>query len=87
MHDSSISVSKVITAALWAWVVMVLLAAWTAWLFGHHELAAMLGLTACASSAAAATAHIRCYMVRTCGLLRAVSDHEGAPTIQLRPMR
>lgn len=89
MHDNSIPTSRVITGALWTWVILVLLAAWIVFAVGYHELAAMLGLTACASSAAAATAQIRCYTLRVCALLRVTAGLDGgdAPTVQLHPLR
>lgn len=61
----------IVAACIWAWVVLLLCAAWASWLLGGpHNLPILLGLTACASSAAAATAHIRCYSVRLCTLIR-----------------
>ena len=88
MHDNAIPISRVVTGALWTWVLLLLTAAWIVWgVAGQHGAGVMLGLTACASSAAAATAQIRCYTLRVCALLRVTSGLEDAPTIELRPLR
>lgn len=87
MRDSQISASKIITAGLWAWVLVVLAAAWVVWLAGHHQLAAMFGFTSCASSAVAATGQIRCYTLRVCGLLRAVGGLDIPESGEVRSLR
>lgn len=86
MHDSQVSASKVITAALWTWVALVMATAWIVWIFGPHELAVMFGFMACVSSAVAATSQIRCYSLRLCGFLRAIHGLDGEPTGP-RPLR
>ena len=85
MYDGSVSTSKLITIALWAWVILLLSAAWIVWALGKHEGAAMLGFTACASSAAAATSQIRCYSLRVCALMRVTPG--GEREAQIRPLR
>lgn len=67
----AISMGTVVTGCLWAWVAALLLASWGTWLLSDHTtLPILLGLTACASSAAAATAQVRCYAVRLCRVVR-----------------
>ena len=87
MRDGQVPTSKIITFVLWAWTGFVLIGAWAAWLAGRHELAAMVGFTACASSAVAATSQIRCYTLRVCGLLRIVGSLDGPHQAELRPLR
>lgn len=84
--DPRLSYGAITTAALWLWVVMALMGAWTAWLVGRHEFAVMLGFTACASSAVAATAHIRCYAARVCRLIR-VMGGLNSPDAEVRPFQ
>lgn len=86
MHDSQVSASKVITAALWTWVGAVMVAAWIVWLNDLHELAVMFGFTACASSAVAATSSVRCYSLRVCGFLRMIHGLDGQPPSGPRPL-
>lgn len=73
MEDSYFNVSRtrLITLALWTWTLTVLAAAWVAFALGHLGLFHALGFTACASSAVAATAQIRCYAVNLCTQIRA----------------
>jgi len=73
MQDSSIPTSRLITAALWAIVAIIMGTAWLLVGLGHRTAANMLGLTGCATSAAAAVSSIRCYTLRICALLRATS--------------
>jgi len=75
MHDSTVQLSRVIATALWTCVGILLAAAWILILFlpSAWAIAGMLGGTACATSAAAAVAHIRCYSARICSLIRATS--------------
>lgn len=84
MHDSSISTSKLITAALWAWVLLLFAAAWATWALGASEIWMMLAFTGCASSACAATSQIRCYALRLCAMVRATG---GADRGELRSLR
>ena len=70
MHDGSIPTSRLVKAALWTITSSLLIGAWlTAYLIGWRE-AQLLGYTACVSSAAAAVAHIRCYMLRMSALIK-----------------
>jgi hypothetical protein len=84
MHDNAISLSKLITAALWAWVALLFAAAWGTWLWHDSDIWMMLAFTGCASSALAATAQIRCYSLRICGLLRATAGTSPADVHSLR---
>lgn len=78
MHDSSISASKVVTAALWAWVAGLFIGAWVTWAVSDHDVWMMLALTGCASSALAATAHIRSFSLQICALVRVIGGLECA---------
>jgi hypothetical protein len=78
MNDSSIQTSNLITAVLWMAVAALLAAAWIVALVGPWQIAMMLGFSTCATAAAAAVSHIRCYALRIIGLVRAVSGL-GAP--------
>ena len=83
MHDRSISTSHLITAALWAWVFLLFVAAWATWYFETTgDLWMMLAFTGCASSALAATAQIRCYSLRICKLMRAANGLEGQVSLR-----
>lgn len=76
---------KLATRLAWALVVGLLFAAWWIALLLPEQwvVAGMLAATACASSAMAATLQIRCYMVRTCNLVRTLSETEGRGGVQL----
>jgi hypothetical protein len=87
MHDGAIPTSKLITATLWGWVALVILTAWLTWFLGYHGLAMMFGFTACALSAVAAASQIRCYSLRLCGVIRAVSGPDEGQRGQVRPLR
>ena len=83
--DRTISTGAIITGCLWAWVILLLLAAWLTWGAGSPgNLPILLGLTACASSAAAATAQIRCYAVRMCAVIKIT---RAAQSAELRSLR
>ena len=89
MHDNAIPISRVITGALWTWVLLLLIAAWVVWgVVGQHGAGAMLGLTACVSAAAAGVAQVRCYTLRMIALIRVAHGLDGEThTVELRPMR
>ena len=70
MNEPSVPLGKIIVIALWSLVASLIACGWIAWALHAHDLAAMLGLTGCASSAAAATAHIRRYASRICFIIR-----------------
>lgn len=70
MDDSLISTTKVVMWLLWVWVVALLVAAWLVGMAGHTTIAGLLGMTACASSAAAAVSHIKLYSLSVCAQLR-----------------
>ena len=70
MDDSLISATKVVMWLLWGLVVALLAAAWVVGMQGHTTVAGLLGMTACATSAAAAVAHIRLYSMSVCAQLR-----------------
>lgn len=81
MHDEQWSSSKVTAAAVWTWTAGLMGCAWVAWFlfaFDLKHLPDMFGYTACASSAVAAVASIKCYTVRICRLLRITAGLEPA---------
>lgn len=81
MHDEYVNKGKVITLAAWGVVVALMLSGWVTMVATpeHWKVAGMLAATACASSALAATLHIKCYAVRLSCLMRATSGlREGA---------
>ena len=80
MRDGHISISKVITLALWTWMVVLIVLAWVAFADGLGRVPFLLGLTGCASSAVAATAQIRCYTLEVCRIMRSIewpADPDG----------
>ncbi len=78
MTDTLMSKGKFLTVATWGVVVVLLVAAWVvilmteAWLVGG-----MLAATGCATSALAAALMVRCYMVRTCNMIRVFNQAGG----------
>ena len=88
MNENLILKCRVYAWLCWACVLAFMTAAWMVAAFdprGWH-VAALLALSGCATSAAAATLHIRSFMVRLSSLVRATSfrqfDAHG-----LRPVR
>lgn len=69
MIDRSVSASKIEAGVLWGLVILLILGAWAV-AFVHWQAAILVGVTACALSAGAATMQIRCYVIRVCALLR-----------------
>lgn len=65
-------VSGVLVAAITLWVItgLLILAAWGLALAGDWDAGFMLGLTACAMSAAAATVQVRHFATKICVLMR-----------------
>lgn len=85
MNENTVSTGAVVAAALWTWVVVLILGAWVTWaLGGPAGMWILLGTTACASSAAAATAHIRIYVVRLSGLIRLANGVDAGRAPGLR---
>lgn len=83
--DRTISTGAIITGCLWVGVILLLLAAWLTWAGGGPEsLPVLLGLTACSTSAAAATAQVRCYAVRLCAVIKITRAAESAELRSLR---
>lgn len=70
-EDRSVPVNILILYGLWSWVLCSIIVGWVLMWSGYTSSAQMLGFTACASSAVAATAHIHCYFKRVCRLIRA----------------
>lgn len=82
-----IPLCNLLTYALWSWVVLAIAVGWICSAAGQQHLAVMLGLTACASSAIAATATIRLFALRTQALIRTMRDIEPAVVPALVPLR
>lgn len=79
-EDRSVPVVVIILYGLWAWVGCTIVAGWALMWADVPYMAQMLGFTACASSAVAAVAHVRCYFLRVCRLIRVTHGvDEGAP--------
>lgn len=71
MHEGTpVNMGELVKWGLSTTVALLMAAAWIAWFAGTESAWMMLGLTACATSAAAAVAHVRCYAVRICDLVR-----------------
>lgn len=77
MIDEYVNKGKVTANAAWACVVGLMAAGWVFILAtSHATIGGMFAATSCALSAYAAVMHIRCYMVRLAGLVRATSSLE-----------
>lgn len=87
MIDEYVNKGQVTANAVWSVVAGLIAAAWAVVLMApdHLVIGGMLAATACALSAFAAVLHIRCYVVRLAGLVRATSSiqNDGGP----RPVR
>lgn len=79
MIDEYVDKGKVTASVMWAVVVGLMLAGWSVILLvpDHWRIGGMFAATSCATSALAATLHIRCYMVRLAGLVRAIPSVQG----------
>lgn len=74
MHDVAVSMSKVVTAALWVLSLLLLLAAWIVGLtYGIHTVSVLLGFTAVIVAAMAGVSQVRLYTLRVCGIMRATA--------------
>jgi hypothetical protein len=81
MNESVVSLAKLTVVTLWSAVAAFIAAAWVSLALGSHEVSAALGFTGCATSAAAATAHMRRYATRICNLMRYLNiPGEGHPS-------
>lgn len=87
MIDEYVSKGQVAANVVWATVVGLMAAGWLVILLSadHKAIGGMFAATSCAVSAFAATMHMRCYVVRLAGLVRATTsvEHPGGP----RPVR
>lgn len=77
MIDEYVNKNKVVAYCTWGAVVGLMALAWVVVIFGETKYAWMLAEMACATSALAATLHIRCYMTRIACLVRAPSGFES----------
>lgn len=78
MIDEYVNKGQVTANVVWSGVAGLILAAWAVVLLapGHLMIGGMLAATSCALSAFAAVLHIRCYVVRLAGLVRATGSLE-----------
>jgi hypothetical protein len=72
MIDRHVSGAAVAAALLWALTATMAVTAWGVALVGHWNAGFMLGLTACATSAAAATMQVRFFATKICNLMRSL---------------
>lgn len=88
MHESFISRTQIVAAALWVLVGSLIGSAWLVVAFapGNWEWAGLLAATGCATSALAAVAHLKVYSVRLCSLIRVTSGLES-PSAQVTSLR
>lgn len=72
MIEEYVSKGKMVTLAVWGVVVLLMVFGWVMILAApdHWRIGGMFAATACATSALAATLHIRCYAVRLACLMR-----------------
>ncbi|GAB3776615.1 hypothetical protein GCM10027600_42640 [Nocardioides ginsengisegetis] len=89
VNEGSVPLGKLAKWGLTALVAAFMGSAWAAWLLGTESAWMMLGLTGCVASAAAAVAHVRCYAVQTCRLVRMNADSLAELTVRdpVRPLR
>ena len=85
MIDEYVNKNKVVAYCAWGVVVGLMSLAWLVIVVAEAKYAGMLAAMACASSALAATLHIRCYMTRLACLVRAPSGFESP--VGPRPVR
>jgi hypothetical protein len=95
VRETNVTEDYFLACRVWAvvaWLVMAVLmgAAWLVMTLdaGGWKVAALLAACACATSAVAATLHVRSFMVRVCALIRAASTARGVQLEQkgLRPI-
>lgn len=91
-HGGYVRWDAVATGMLWSAVAAFIGAAWIICLSSpdRWRLAGMLAATACATSAFAATLHVRTYIVRLCRVVRVATDLEPGGVSEpgeLRPLR
>jgi hypothetical protein len=72
-----VTVASIVTTALWAIVLGLIVGMWVMLAVGHPHAASAFGFTGCATSAVAATASIRRYACRTFRLIRTLHGLEG----------
>lgn len=82
MHDSTMSRLALTAYLLWTAVSLLVGAAWLLMAINTEawRWSGLLAVTGLALSAVAATAHMKVYAVRVCGLVRATSGINGAET-------
>jgi hypothetical protein len=81
MQDSKVSSAMVISFTLWGVVIASMISAFAVGAAGWWHLAAMLSQLGCATSAAAATAEIRRYVIRMCALMRRLHGVVESPVV------
>ena len=88
MCEQLISKTAVIASVLWSLVGMLVVSAWAVVLLFPEswEIGGLLGVTACALSAGAATLHMKLYVIQVVALMRATSGLDGQES-SLRALR
>ena len=76
MVERTGSIDRLAAYTLWVIATGMLFIAWGVALFGPMHVALMVGFGACVTSAAAATCHMRMFLIRTCAMIRRVHDLE-----------
>lgn len=87
MIEEYVNKGRVTANAMWAVVVGLMSVGWGVMLLApdYWKIGGMFAATSCATSAIAATLHIRCYAVRLAALVRGVSGIQ--PEEGPRPLR
>lgn len=88
MCEQLVSKAAVVATVLWVTVTGLIAASWAVILTDPESwrLGGLLGVTACALSAGAATWHVKLYSIRVVNLIRATSGLDGEAGT-LRPLR
>ena len=83
-----VSKAALVVVSLWGLVLALVLAAWAVAMMNPDawSVAAVLAMTGCATSALAATLHIRLFATRICRLIRATSGLDGPEPSELRAL-
>lgn len=80
MIEKTVNLGKFAMMAAWLAVATLIALSGVTMLLGHLHVGQWFGFAACALSAYAATANIRCYMVRIASMIRSLHDMEPSAT-------
>lgn len=85
MVEPTVSIYRAVATAAWSLAALLLLAAWIAFLVGHHHVPALLGLTAIGFVGVAAVLTIHGWVSRVCQVVKMTSgQRESAEVRSLR---